>query len=98
MILVFTTFAKLFDARKMARKIISKKLATCASIRKISSIYIWKEKLREEAEYELELKAGKKNYKKIEREILASHPYELPAIYSLEARDAEKKYKNWVKN
>ncbi len=96
MILVFTTFEKEKEAKEMAGELLKKRLISCANIRKISSLYEWKGKMEKETEYELELKAAKRNYRKIESEIRKTHPYELPAIYAIEPFAAEKKFDKWA--
>lgn len=53
---VFTTTNDKEEARKISRKLVENKLASCAQITKIESIYRWEEKIEETEEFLLIIK------------------------------------------
>lgn len=96
LIAVQTTVATREDARRIARELVGRKLAACAQITEIESFYAWKGELMNEPEYRLLLKATASRYAEIEQAIRAIHPYELPAIHSVEIADVYEPYGDWV--
>ena len=95
MIIAFTTVAKRADARELATCLVSERLAACAQITPIESVYSWKGKVRRAREFLLTFKAGASKAKALERRVKALHPYELPEWLCLGAK-ASKEYAKWA--
>ncbi|MEK6982136.1 MAG: divalent-cation tolerance protein CutA [Candidatus Micrarchaeota archaeon] len=96
--IILTTVSKKSDATKLAKALVTKKLAVCVNIVKTeSSIYRWKGKVVEDKEFLLIIKIQEKNYRAIETFILKFHPYDLPEIVALPVDRVHKEYLNWVR-
>lgn len=97
LIIVLTIYSDKKSAKSAAQGLIKNNLAACANIIRIeSSIYKWKGELKEEGEYLLIIKTKSTNYKKIEKAILASHPYEVPEIIAIPVCDGYAPYLEWA--
>jgi periplasmic divalent cation tolerance protein len=93
---VFTTVASAKAAREMGRVLVERKLAACAQITEIESIYSWHGAVQNEAEYRVMFKTTAAQYPAIEAAIRELHTYELPAIYAVAVEDAYEPYAAWV--
>ena len=82
-IAVFTTVGKLAQARAIARALVERKLAACAQISEIESVYVWNGAVQNEQEFRILLKTTRERYREVEAAILELHPYELPAVFSI---------------
>ncbi len=96
MIMLYITCKDNKEAKKIAKNLLNKKLIACANIFPIESLYIWENKLTEDKETVLILKALKKNYKKVEQEIKNMHSYDIPFIGKINM-GVNKEYKKWLK-
>lgn len=83
-------------AKKLAKILLTKKLAACVQFSKIESLYSWENKILQEKEILLSIKTTEKLYQKIEKEILANHPYKTPQIIAVEIKNGFKGYFNWI--
>jgi periplasmic divalent cation tolerance protein len=93
---VFTTLATAEAARQMSRALVERKLAACAQITKIESIYSWKGAVQSEAEYRVMFKTTAAQYQAVEAAIRELHTYELPAIHAVAVESAYEPYAAWV--
>src|ERR1700704_5199378 len=93
---VFTTVATAEAARKMSRALVERKLAACAHITSIESVYSWKGAVRNEAEYRVMFKTTAAQYQALEAAVRELHTYELPAVYALAIENAFEPYAAWV--
>jgi periplasmic divalent cation tolerance protein len=95
--IVLTTAPDEKSARQIAKEIIELKLAACVNIiPKITSIYIWEGKVKEDKEVIMLIKTTKSRLKKLEEEILSLHPYDTPEFISLDIEHANRKFEAWV--
>ena len=95
-IAVVTTVASRDEARKLALALVDRKLAACAQISAIESIYPWKGVIQEEPEFRLLLKTTEARYAAIEAAIRELHPYELPAIHAFAFAHVDAAYAAWI--
>ena len=93
---VHTTVAHEADARRLADQAVHQRLAACVQIERIESVYEWQGAVQHEAEWRLLLKTTDARANALMAWLQAGHPYELPAIYSTEVRDATPTYAQWV--
>jgi periplasmic divalent cation tolerance protein len=93
---VHTTVADLEDAHAIARSLVERRLAACAQIEPIESVYVWKGDVQQEREFRIVVKTTAARYGAVEAAIRALHPYELPAIYALPTEHAFAPYAAWV--
>jgi len=94
---VCTTVASREEALTMARAVVERRLAACAQIEQIESVYRWDGELRHEPEFRIMFKTVAERHAELEAAIRALHSYELPAIYAIAVDKAEARYATWVK-
>jgi periplasmic divalent cation tolerance protein len=97
-IAVITTLGSRADAERMARALVERKLAACAQISEISSIYRWKGEVQQEPEFRLLLKTTDALYQAIEQAIREQHSYELPAIHAFALEHVLPAYAAWIED
>jgi len=82
------------EAKKIGRTLVEEKLAVCANILPITSIYPWENEIREDSESLLLLKTNA-DYETVKNRIEELHSYEIPAISELDIK-TNKKYLDWA--
>ena len=96
LLLVLTTLATQSDAQALARAMVEQRLAACAQISPIESIYRWQGAVRQEPEWRLLLKTTAARYPALQAALRERHPYELPAIVALPCSHALAEFAEWV--
>jgi periplasmic divalent cation tolerance protein len=96
LIAVHTTVANHDDARRLAREVITARLAACAQLEPIESLYIWKGELVEEPEFRITFKTTRTRLQALMQVVREAHPYEIPAITATPQQDPDPDYLNWV--
>ena len=82
-------------AKKLGHLAVETKLAACANIFPIQSVFPWDNKLNEENEFVLILKTSTSLTDKLKGFISEQHPYEVPCIISWDV-DVNDAYGNWI--
>jgi periplasmic divalent cation tolerance protein len=95
-LLVVTTVGSRDDALVLARALVELRLAACAQIGEIDSVYRWQGAVHEEPEFRILFKTRADRYAQVEAAIRERHPYDLPAIHAIATRHAEAAYAAWV--
>lgn len=96
-ILVLTTVTDKEIGHNMARNLVKERLAACATVSGDSkSFYWWQGKISEEQEHILFIKTRAKLYRKLEKKILETHPYEVPEIIALPLAAGYSEYLQWI--
>lgn len=95
-IAVVTTVASKKEARLLARTLVEAKLAACAQISRIESIYPWKGAIEQAKEYRVLFKTLDEHYVAVEGAIRTLHPYELPAIHAFPMVHVSEAYAAWI--
>lgn len=96
-LLVLTTVATRAQADALARALVQRRLAACAQISAIDSVYEWQGQLHAEAEQRLLLKTSAARYADLCAALRELHPYTLPAIVALPCAHAEAAFADWVR-
>jgi periplasmic divalent cation tolerance protein len=96
LIVVLTTTDTLENAQKLAKALVEARLAACAQISQIESVYTWQGKVQQEQEFRILFKTTAERYGQVEKAIRDLHSYELPAILALPVRQAYAPFANWV--
>ena len=97
-LIIKTTYPKLSEAKKLAKILLTKKLAACVQFSKIESSFIWQNKISCEKEILVSIKTKANSYKKIEKEILDNHPYEIPQIIAIKIDRGVAQYLDCIQN
>ena len=97
-IAVVTTVGSKKEARAIAHALVDARLAACAQISRIDSVYAWKGKIESGKEYRLLLKTVEARYSSVERAIREMHSYELPAIHSFAFEHVSPAYADWIES
>ncbi len=84
------------EAKKLARLMIEKKLAGCANLFPITSIYPWEGKVEEAEEVALVLKTMPTHADVLEAAIKAAHSYKIPCIARLKTEGVNSEFANWL--
>ena len=95
-IAVVTTVGDKKEARRRAHALVEARLAACAQIERIESVYAWKGKIESGKEYRLLVKTTAERYDAVERAIRDMHSYELPAIHAQAFERISAPYAAWV--
>ena len=88
----------LVEARRIARHVVSNRLAACVNIMlsPAESFYTWKGKLEQAREYLLVMKTTAKRLVELEREVLRLHSYDVPEFIALPITEGSAKYLSWL--
>jgi periplasmic divalent cation tolerance protein len=84
------------EARTIARVAVERKLAACAQILPIQSVYEWEGKIEEDAEYLVLLKTQRAAYQELEACVNEQHSYEVPEILALPIAAGLEAYMTWM--
>ena len=95
-IAVSTTTGDLEEAQRMAREIVEEKLAACAQIIPIESVYHWQGEVHNDPEFKILFKTIAANYDALEQAILKRHSYDLPEIYAIALSQVSNPYAEWI--
>jgi len=93
---IHTTVGSAEDAERLANAAVEQSLAACVHLTPMRSIYRWQGRLQRDSEVALVFKTTQAAAPLLRALILAQHPYELPALYSLEVVDASPAYGHWL--
>lgn len=95
--LVFNTCPDQTTAEKLAKQLVTEKLAACVNILpNLTSVYQWQGNIETANEYLLMIKTEKDQYQAIENWIQTNHPYELPEIIAVSIDHGLPKYLQWI--
>jgi periplasmic divalent cation tolerance protein len=88
----------LIEGRRIARVVVSKRLAACVNIilSPAESFYTWKGELDKAREYLLVMKTTAKRLAELEREVKRLHSYEVPEFIALPITEGSAEYLSWL--
>ena len=96
LLLLITTAPNRLLAKKIAKLVIKRKLAACASMKEISSFYKWKGRIKQDEEIEITIKTTYENLDELTKVLKEQITYEVPQLI-YKSFDSEIKYLDWVK-
>jgi periplasmic divalent cation tolerance protein len=95
--IALVTAPDLKTARRLARAALNARLIACANlVPEIESHYRWQGRIEHGPEVLMILKTTGKCIKKLEKLILAEHPYDMPEFVVLDLRGGNGRYLNWL--
>ena len=96
-VVVFVTAPDIKTARTLAKGVLSVRLAACVNLLpRIESHYWWKGEIEVGAEVLMLIKTRKDRLKKLEKEIVARHPYDTPEFLVLPIAHGNQRYLDWI--
>jgi periplasmic divalent cation tolerance protein len=95
-IAVVTTVASRAEAQAMAHALVERRLAACAQISDIESVYRWQGEVQQGTECRIVFKTTRERYAQVEQMIRQLHSYELPAIHALAFDAVHAPYAAWI--
>ena len=94
--LVYITAKDEKEAEKIATILVEEKLAACANIFPIRSIYSWKSEIVKDEEVAMVLKTKRELVGEIIEKVKELHSYEVPCIISLALEEGYTKFLEWI--
>ena len=96
-IVIYCTVPSKDVGKNIANHLVKNDLAACVNIVPgITSIYFWEGKECEDEELLLIIKSKDSLFDKIKESILSIHPYDVPEIISLQIKDGNNPYLDWI--
>ena len=96
-IIIFTTASSQKEAEIISKILLKKKLCACVNIiGSMGSAFWWNNKIDKAKEKLLIIKTKSSYFKKIEKEILKNHSYDVPEIIAVPIVLGSKKYLEWI--
>ena len=96
-ILVFSTCASQEEAEKLARLVVERGLAACASIvPNVHSYYRWQGAVETASEYMLMIKSARPQFAALSAAIERAHSYEVPEVLAVPVLAASAPYLAWL--
>ena len=94
---ILTSAPDLKTADKIARLLVTQKLAACVTISPAArSVYRWKGRVTAQPERVLTIKTRSELFHSIERCFRRAHPYEVPELISIPAARISRSYSAWL--
>ena len=96
MIIVVTSCATRDEAERIAAALVSERLAACAQILPVTSVYRWEGVVERAEEHVLHIKTRAALAVPVEQRVRALHSYELPEVLVMRAAGGSTEYLAWV--
>lgn len=94
---VFVTCPNEPVAKAIASSLIQNRHAACVNILPaITSLYLWEGEVCEDGEWLLMIKTTHAAFEKLEEQIVALHPYDVPEVIALPVTEGSTPYLQWV--
>lgn len=94
--IIYTTCSGRTEALKIGQALVSEKLAACANIFPLFSIYRWKGRVEKAKEFGVILKTKSRLVRRAMAKIKELHSYETPAILSFYIAEGSSNYLRWI--
>ena len=96
-IVILCTCGSPDEAEKIARELVSQRLAACVSIvAGVRSLYRWKGAIEDSQETILLIKSTRELFPRLKSELARLHNYEVPEIIALPVVDGAEPYLAWM--
>lgn len=96
-LVVLTTLSSVEDARKLVQALVSERVIACGTILPAAtSIYRWKNEVKEETEAVVLLKTDASRWDALVAAVRTRHPYEVPELLALPVKRGLQAYLDWI--
>jgi periplasmic divalent cation tolerance protein len=96
-VIVLTTVGADFDARPLARELVSRRLAACVNVLpSVTSIYRWEGRVTEDDENLLLIKTVEDRVEELRDALFGLHPYDVPEFVVVDIARIEGAYRQWL--
>lgn len=86
------------EARRIARKLLQKKLAACVNFVPVESMFIWDDELQEEDEVLMIVKTKTDAFDELASTVKITHSYDTPEIIGAPIILGSREYLKWIDN
>ena len=93
---VYVIAADEAEAHKIGRTLVEEKLAACANMLPVKSVYRWKGDIEEAGEVAIFLKTRSSLADKVIERVKELHSYEVPCIVTLPIEKGNQEYLKWI--
>jgi periplasmic divalent cation tolerance protein len=94
--LVRTTLPSRQAAEDLAKRLVQERVAACAHVSEVASMYHWQGRQVQETEFAVEARTRWTHRKKVAHAMQRSHPYEVPLVECWPVQLVPQAYKAWV--
>ncbi len=94
--ILISTFSTLEEAKEISHTVVQEKLAACANIFPVNSIYSWKNSVESSNEFLVIFKTTSSNVSKLRNFLSNKHGYDVPEIIDFEVDNVNNSYLNWL--
>jgi periplasmic divalent cation tolerance protein len=96
-LLAISTFPDAETASRIARQLVTEKLAACANIgAPVQSIYHWQGNIEEAQETMVFFKTTDARFEEFQSRLRSLHPYDVPEVVAVRVADGLPDYLQWV--
>ena len=97
-VVVMVTCGSRTEAKRIAREIVSRRLAVCANLLEspVQSVYRWKGKVEKVREFLLLIKTAARRLPALQAEVQRLHSYDVPEFIALPIVAGSPKYMAWL--
>lgn len=97
--IIYSTFPSRDKAIGVGKVLVRDQLVACINIiDSMTSIYVWEGSVNTEKEVVMIAKTNEINEQKVFDAIRSLHPYDCPALFSIEASSVESSYRSWLES
>jgi periplasmic divalent cation tolerance protein len=96
--IVLVTCGSILEARRIANRVVRKRLAACVNIvlGPVQSIYRWKGKVQSAREVLIVIKTTEKRLVELEKEVVHWHSYDVPEFVVIPVAAGSQEYLGWL--
>lgn len=94
--IIMTTTDSQEEANRLAKLLVTQRLAACVQTTPITSTYTWQEKLHLESEWLLLIKTRADRYEDVQGALLKAHSYQTPEILQAPITQGSHAYLAWI--
>jgi len=94
--IVLVTTGSEAEARALAGAVVRERLAACATVLPVRSVYLWQGDVCDDPEWQLLLKTDLERFADLSARIRELHSYELPEIIAIALAAGLPEYLQWI--